>query len=92
MNSHAIEDTTTGAATLLAMRKEMEARVDTLFTYHPPSDAQRLDYDAINKAAKEFALVVLMCTPSGADQSAAIRKIREARMTANAAIACGGVS
>jgi len=39
----------------------------------------------------ELALVILEHTPPSADQSAAIRKVREAVMTANASIACGGV-
>jgi len=37
-----------------------------------------------------FAQAILMDTPSGPDQTTAIRKVREAVMTANAAIACGG--
>ncbi|MGQ0816371.1 MAG: hypothetical protein ACT4O1_18230 [Gemmatimonadota bacterium] len=35
--------------------------------------------------------IILDCTPIGADQAAAVRKVREAVMTANAAIACGGL-
>lgn len=58
------------------------------FTYHNDPAAQP-HYDAINKAALEFAKVVRDHTPPSADQTAAIRHIREARMTANAAIACG---
>jgi hypothetical protein len=44
------------------------------------------------QAAKNFAEVILANCPSGADRSDAIRKIREARMTANAAIALNGLS
>jgi hypothetical protein len=36
-----------------------------------------------------FAETIIRNTPPGSDQSAAIRKVREAVMTANAAIACG---
>lgn len=59
-----------------------------LFTYHRPEGNQQAHYSAINAAALAFAQVVRDHTPSCADQTAAIRKIREARMTANAAIAC----
>lgn len=63
-----------------------------LFSYHPPSDATIPKYAAINQAAKNFAEVVLQNCPPSADRSDAIRKIREARMTANAAIALNGLS
>jgi len=66
------------------MHKE---ELDSLFMYHAPSGDQPLRYQVLREAAKHFAAIVLECTPSGADQSAAIRKIREAVMTANAAIA-----
>lgn len=60
------------------------------FTYHQPSSIQVGIYGKLRDAAREFAAVILECTPPSADQTAAIRKIREAVMTANAAIACGG--
>lgn len=64
--------------------------VDTIFTYHPPvgDDSQR--YEAIRAAAKELAKVIVAVTPACADQSAAIRHVREAVMTANASIAIKG--
>lgn len=65
-----------------------EIELVALFTYHRPEGNQGAHYNAINEAALAFARVVLAHTPSSADQSAAIRKIREARMTANSAIAC----
>jgi hypothetical protein len=34
--------------------------------------------------------MIVALTPPSADQTAAIRKVREAVFTANAAIACGG--
>jgi hypothetical protein len=60
------------------------------FTYHPPTDADVLRYSRIRKAALDLALEICECTPECADQTAAVRKVREAVMTANAAIACGG--
>lgn len=58
-----------------------------LFTYHSPFGDQPGRYVEIREAGKLFAETVLLNTEKGADQSAALRKIREAVMTANAAIA-----
>jgi hypothetical protein len=66
-------------------KKEM----DNWFIYHPPkTNEDVIRYQKIRDKAKEFAELVIKLTPPCADQSAAIRKIREAVMTANAAIAC----
>jgi len=62
------------------------------FKYHPPTSETLPKFAAINQAAKNFAEVVLQNCPSSADRSAAIRLIRDARMTANAAIALNGLS
>ncbi len=59
-----------------------------LFTYHAPKGDQTERYEKINEAALNLAQVVIENTPKCADQTAAIRQIREARMTANSAIAC----
>ena len=64
--------------------------LDNWFTYHAPSTEQQYAYRIIRDSARVFALAVLAYTPSSADQTTAIRKIREAVMTANAAIACRG--
>lgn len=66
------------------------ADLEELFKYHPPDPDQQLKYVEIREAAKAFAKVILEKTPVSADQTAAIRKIREAVMTANAAIALYG--
>ena len=63
-----------------------------LFKYHAPTSDTLPKYAAINQAAKNFAEVILQNCPASADRSDAIRKIREARMTANAAIALNGLS
>ncbi len=60
------------------------------FTYHKPTDADIPKYLAVREAALAFAQVVYVNCPNGADKSVAIRKIREAVMTANASIACCG--
>ena len=64
--------------------------LDHIFTYHKPNASQLVKYTDLRDAANEFAKVIIKCTPKGADQSAAIRKVREAVMTANAAIALEG--
>lgn len=62
--------------------------IDNWFTYHAPSPAQLVQYREIRTAAKIFAETINRHVPGGADKTAAIRKVREATMTANAAIAC----
>jgi len=64
------------------------ADINSWFSYHAPTEAQIVAYKEIRQVAKSFAEVVLRHTPISADQTAAIRKIREAVMTANASIAC----
>lgn len=64
--------------------------LDNWFLHHPPVGNQQETYLRIREAGKVFAQVILESTPASADQSDAIRKVREAVMTANAAIACGG--
>jgi hypothetical protein len=64
--------------------------LDHVFSYHPPTPELIPAYNDLRAAAKEFADHILRCTPPGADQTAAIRKVREAVMTANAAIALNG--
>lgn len=70
--------------------ESMSDKLDNWFTYHSPTSEQLPKYLAIRTAAKSFATIVVQATPEGADQSAALRKIREAAMTANQAIACKG--
>lgn len=71
--------------------KSLSEKIDTWFTYHSPGTEDLVHYANLREAAKKFALVVLEHTPRCADQSAALRMIREAVMTANAAVACKGI-
>jgi hypothetical protein len=61
--------------------------IQKLFTYHAPKPGQPERYEAIRSAARNLATVIVENTPSSADQSAAIRYLRECVMTANASIA-----
>lgn len=69
----------------------MCSKLDAWFVYHPATPEQALRYEALRRAAREFADAIVYHTPPSADQTAALRKVREAVFTANAAIACGGV-
>ena len=64
--------------------------LEEVFTYHSPEPDQIPKYERLHGAAKHFAETILNNTPACADQSAAIRLVREAVMTANAAIALKG--
>ncbi len=59
------------------------------FSYHAPKGDQVEAYEVLRLTARDFARLIVQITPEGADQSAALRKLREVVMTANAAIACG---
>ena len=61
--------------------------LDSLFTYHPPTASQKVSYEEIRRRGLELAGAILDHCPPCADTSAAVRKVREAVMTANAAIA-----
>jgi hypothetical protein len=65
-----------------------QAQLENWFSYHAPVGDQPRRYEALRAAGKRFAETVLRLTPAGSDQSAAIRQIREAVYTANAAVAC----
>jgi hypothetical protein len=66
--------------------------LDHMFRYHPPYGNQVQKYSTLRESARHFAKTILMNVPAGADRTAALRKVREAVMTANAGIACDGVS
>ncbi|MGD0676883.1 MAG: hypothetical protein ABSC94_15830 [Polyangiaceae bacterium] len=63
---------------------------DYVFTHHAPTPDKLHHYEAIHAAAKRYAEVILANTPPGVDQTAALRLLREATMTANAAVALDG--
>jgi len=63
------------------------AELKKVFSYHAPKGDQAKRYEAIREAAHTFALVVSVNTPASFEQNAAITRIREAVMWANAAVA-----
>src|SRR4029077_17157166 len=59
-----------------------QEQLENWFTHHPPETQDQIDtYQAIREAGKAFAEVIVQQTPASADQTAAIRKIREAVFT-----------
>jgi len=58
-----------------------------LFTYHEPTLEQIESYKRIRYAAMVLARVINDECPAGPDRTAAVRKVREAVMVANASIA-----
>lgn len=65
---------------------EIEAAVDNIFDYHAWNEIQVEDGKQVRKALAEAVKVIIDVVPPSADRSAAIRKIREARMDCNSAI------
>ena len=68
----------------------MDHDIENWFSYHSPKGDQPERYEKIRAAAKALAYEIKACTPTSPDQTAALRKLREAVMTANASIACYG--
>lgn len=71
---------------------DLRDKIDDIFTYHAPEGDDLQKYQRIRDKAKELAHVILDNTPTSADQTAAIRKLRECVMTANASIALRGIT
>ena len=67
-----------------------DEQINNWFTYHPSAPKQQEAYVRIRAHSYALAMLIRDFCPPGADTTAAIRKVREAVMTANAAIACGG--
>jgi hypothetical protein len=74
-----------------AVREMTDAElIERAFTHHPAGENERI-YAAVRSAGKTLALTILNAVPKCADRTAAIRKVREAVMTANAGIALDGL-
>lgn len=70
--------------------ESISAWLDAVFTYHAPTDEDVEKYATIRLEARNLAETILLLCPACADRSTAIRKVREALMTANVAIALDG--
>jgi hypothetical protein len=69
---------------------EVAEAVADAFDYHTWSDQMAVKGAKIRVALANAVLVIIENAPPSPDRSAAIRKIREARMDANSAITHGG--
>ena len=72
----------------MPLTPEDERELARCFDYHTPDPADRPRYDAITSSARAFAETIFAVCPPGPDRDAALVRLREARMVANAAIAC----
>lgn len=62
-------------------------QINNLFSYHSPKGDQTERYNRIREKAREFAHLINDNTPSGAEQTLAIRQLHLVTMHANSAIA-----
>lgn len=69
----------------------IEEKIEEWFTYHSPTPEQLPQYARVRAKAKELAEVIVANSPRCADQTAALRKLRECVMVVNQSIACRGI-
>lgn len=67
--------------------RELERDLENRFTYHVSSERQIPMYEEIRQAGHTFATMIVGYAPESRERSIALRKIEEAVMWANAAIA-----
>ena len=65
--------------------------IEEAFTYHAPTEDQIESMKQIRNIAMDLAHTIVRECPESADRSAALRKLREVVMTANASIVLEGV-
>lgn len=70
------------------MRNPGSIDLENVFTYHPPTGDQVETYQAIREGGKALAQLIDESAPNGPEKTLAIRKVQEAVMWTNAAIAC----
>jgi hypothetical protein len=61
-----------------------------VFSHHAATPQKLAQYEAIHTGAKRYAEVILENTPASTDRTLALQLLREATMTACAAIALDG--
>ena len=70
-----------------ASGKLLKERVEHDFTYHAPTGDKAERHQMVRESGKVFAHAILACCPESREQEIALKKIEEAVMWANAAIA-----
>ena len=63
-------------------------QIENWFSYHAPTGDGSAGYNRLRDAAKEFVLAINEHFPDSATKTAAIKKVLEAVMRTNAAVAC----
>jgi len=76
------------STTIYEIDEKTSNEIDQWFVYHSPKDDQPIRYGYLREAARSLAVDICRNVPPCADRTAALRKLRECIMTANAAIAC----
>lgn len=66
--------------------------IEELFKHHAPTYEQGQRMEILRGVTKTLAALIIHTVPPCADRTAAIRKLGECLMTANRAVATGGVS
>lgn len=72
------------------VNQEVTDTIRDMFQYHPWSEDQVGRGAHVREALMDAVLVIIAKVPPSPDRSAAIRKIRDARMDCNSAITHGG--
>lgn len=62
--------------------------IDNVFSYHSPVAGQTETYQKVRDGGKALATLIDESAPDGPEKALAIRKVQEAVMWTNAAIAC----
>lgn len=71
---------------------EMEKLAEQICTYHAPDGTQQAQIGEVRQATRNLIVAILKHCPRSDDRTAALRKAREAMMTANASIVLKGQS
>ena len=66
------------------------ANVDDCFRYHPPDKERAAKHETVNAATVGLAKLYMNTCPASPELTLAVRKLQEARMWANAALATNG--
>lgn len=69
---------------------EVISTVQDMFDYHQLNEDQKAATQIVRGILKDAVLSIIAHVPPSPDRSAAIRKLREARMDCNSAITHGG--
>lgn len=72
------------------IRSFTDEEIEFLFTYHPPTPEQARRYEVVNQAFQRCAKDIVDLMPDGPGKTVAMRKLGEARMSVNMAIALEG--